>query len=243
VRKFIASLSVVLGLAGAAFAQTALTSTTLSTATDNKQVTVVVASATGFNAPGLAQAKGGVGGMSTANLTVLYVDREVMDIVAVSSTTITVRRGTQGTAATAHASGATVRVGPASNFALADPVGTCTRTLVPYVPVINVKTGEGFDCVNSMWAGYRGRSVGAAVASASTIAPIGHVTHVTGTTNVVTVTPPPFCPTNGCQITLIPDGLWSTTNAGNLAIASTGVVSKALILTYDAGTSKWYPSY
>lgn len=87
--------------------------------------------------------------------------------------------------------------------------------------------------------------VGAAIASAGTIAVLAPVTHITGTTNVVTITPPPGCAsgTNGCQITLIPDGLWSTTNAGNIAIATTGVVSKALILTWDNATTKWYPSY
>ena len=47
----------------------------------------------------------------------------------------------------------------------------------------------------------------------------------------------------GGQITLIPTGLWSTGTSGNIAIATTGVVSKALILSYDATTAKWYPSY
>lgn len=87
--------------------------------------------------------------------------------------------------------------------------------------------------------------VGVAIASAATIAPLAPVTHVTGVTGVVNITPPPGCTTgtNACQITLIPDGLWSTTNAGNIAIATTGVVSKALIMTWDNATTKWYPSY
>jgi hypothetical protein len=45
------------------------------------------------------------------------------------------------------------------------------------------------------------------------------------------------------QITLIPSGLWATNTAGNIALGSTAVVGNALILTYDATTSKWYPSY
>ncbi len=45
------------------------------------------------------------------------------------------------------------------------------------------------------------------------------------------------------QITLIPTGLWATNTAGNIALASTAVVGKALIMTYDATTAKWYPSY
>lgn len=80
------------------------------------------------------------------------------------------------------------------------------------------------------------------LASAATIQPTTPVAFVSGTTNVVTITPPPEM-VGGGQITLIPTGLWSTTTAGNIALATTGVVSKALILTYDAVTAKWYPSY
>lgn len=47
----------------------------------------------------------------------------------------------------------------------------------------------------------------------------------------------------GGQITLIPTGGWSTTTAGNIALATTAVVNKALILTWDTTTAKWYPSY
>ena len=47
----------------------------------------------------------------------------------------------------------------------------------------------------------------------------------------------------GGQITLIPTGVFTTTNAGNIAIASTAVVGKALTMTYDSTTTKWYPSY
>jgi hypothetical protein len=87
--------------------------------------------------------------------------------------------------------------------------------------------------------------VGSAIASAATIAPTKSITHVTGTTTISTITAPlNFTGTNrgGC-LTLIPDGLWSTSTAGNIALATTAVVSKALTMCYDAGTSKWYPSY
>ena len=47
----------------------------------------------------------------------------------------------------------------------------------------------------------------------------------------------------GGQITLIPTGLWATNTAGNIALATTAVVNRALTLTYDSGTAKWYPSY
>ena len=87
--------------------------------------------------------------------------------------------------------------------------------------------------------------IGTAIASAATIAPVSQLTHITGTTQITTITPPTGCTTSGfgCLITLMPDGLWSTGTSGNIALASTAVVSKALIMTYDPATSKWYPSY
>jgi hypothetical protein len=42
---------------------------------------------------------------------------------------------------------------------------------------------------------------------------------------------------------LIPTGVFTWTTAGNIALAGTAVVSKALTMTYDATTTKWYPSY
>jgi hypothetical protein len=82
------------------------------------------------------------------------------------------------------------------------------------------------------------------IVSATTIAPVNPIVFVSGTTNVVTITPPTgFTGGSGGQITIIPTGVFSTTAAGNIALASTAVVSKALIMTYDSGTAKWYPSY
>jgi hypothetical protein len=81
------------------------------------------------------------------------------------------------------------------------------------------------------------------LASAGTIAPTTPIAFVSGTTTINTITAPTPFANGGGQITLIPTGLWATSNAGNIAIASTAVVSKALILTYDVTTGKWYPSY
>ena len=80
------------------------------------------------------------------------------------------------------------------------------------------------------------------IASAATIQPLSPITFVSGTTTINTITVPAEF-VGGGQITLIPTALWSTGTSGNIAIATTGVVSKALILTYDATTTKWYPSY
>jgi hypothetical protein len=80
------------------------------------------------------------------------------------------------------------------------------------------------------------------IASAATIQPLAPITFISGTTTINTITVPSEF-VGGGQITLIPTGLWSTGTSGNIAIATTGVVSKALILSYDATTAKWYPSY
>ena len=39
------------------------------------------------------------------------------------------------------------------------------------------------------------------------------------------------------------NGIFTITTAGNIALAGTAVVGKALIMTYDNTTSKWYSSY
>ena len=81
------------------------------------------------------------------------------------------------------------------------------------------------------------------IASAATIAPTTQIVFVSGTAAIDTITPPSPISLGGGQITLIPTGLFTTTAAGNIALASTAVVSRALIMTYDVTTTKWYPSY
>jgi hypothetical protein len=81
------------------------------------------------------------------------------------------------------------------------------------------------------------------IASAATIAPTKQITFISGTTAISTITAPTGISTTGGQITLIPTGAWSTGTSGNIALATTAVVNKALIMTYDATTTKWYPSY
>jgi hypothetical protein len=80
------------------------------------------------------------------------------------------------------------------------------------------------------------------IASAATIEPQTPVVFVSGTTNVVNISVPPEM-VGGGQLTIIPTGVFATTTAGNIALATTAVVSRALIMTYDRTTNKWYPSY
>ena len=81
------------------------------------------------------------------------------------------------------------------------------------------------------------------IASATTIAPTKAITFISGTTAIVTITAPNPISVGGGQITLIPTGIFATTTAGNIALVTTAVVGKALIMTYDTTTAKWYPSY
>ena len=81
------------------------------------------------------------------------------------------------------------------------------------------------------------------VASASTIAPTTAIAFVSGVVAINTITAPSPISSGGGAITLIPTGIFTTTTAGNIALASTAVVGKALIMTYDTATAKWYPSY
>ena len=81
------------------------------------------------------------------------------------------------------------------------------------------------------------------IASASTIAPVKQITYISGTAAIVTITPQaPISGANG-SIILIPTGAFTWTTAGNIAIAGTAVVGKALHMTYTDSTGKWYPSY
>lgn len=81
------------------------------------------------------------------------------------------------------------------------------------------------------------------IASSNTIAPTNPITFISGTQLISTITPPALFTLTGGQITLIPTGVWSTNLTGNIALASTATVNRALIMTYDATTQKWYPSY
>lgn len=136
-RMLLVSAFLVLGMISLAQAQTTTTTTTLSTAVANTTDTqLTVASATGF----------------TAGTTSMFVDREYMDVLAVSGTRITVRRDARGIASS-HANGATVWVGPRGTgpFILTDKAGSCTATDEAYLPQINVHNANRYDCLSSAW--------------------------------------------------------------------------------------------
>src|SRR5271155_5704055 len=116
IKKLTILFAVLLGFASIAGAQTILLNTTLSVAaqgvgsvngatpTGNQSV-ISVTSATGISGPAAnTSLTSGVFATSEAQ-TYLYVDRELMEVKAVSGTTILVIRGQGGTGGVSHASG------------------------------------------------------------------------------------------------------------------------------------------
>src|SRR5579862_2534740 len=82
--------------------------------------------------------------------------------------------------------------------------------------------------------------VGAPITAASTIAPVAAIHHVSGATNIATITPPTTTFTG--SIRLIPGaGGINLVLGGNIAKASTGIQNQTLEVTFDG--SLWYPSY
>ncbi|MCX5920344.1 MAG: hypothetical protein NTW61_03320 [Candidatus Melainabacteria bacterium] len=127
--------------------------------------------------------------------------------------------------------------------ALTDETGTgsavfaTTPTLV--TPVIGAATGTSLSL-----SGFSAVSAAApTIASATTIAPTTPIVFVSGTAAVVNITAAAPISTGGGTITLIPTGAFTWTAAGNIAVLGTAVVNRALTMTYDATTTKWYPSY
>lgn len=238
------SFAAVLLVPPEARAQTVLSSTTLSAALSNNTSNVTFASGTGITAPG----------PNGTALTVVLVDREIMLVqTLVTGTTYTVARGQYGTDRVAHLSGATVWVAPDKAIARgAIPTGSCTRTAMPYVPIIYVSpvgvnnglTGGLFDCVGGVLLQTNSASstlVGATVSSATSITPTGTYFIVSGTTAVATIVVPAGWAAGKC-LAIQPSGIFATTTAANIGlITSATVVGRVLFMCWDG--SKWWPSY
>jgi hypothetical protein len=181
--------------------------------------------------------------------TMLYVDREAMLVLAISGTTVTVTRGANTTKAVGHASGAMVLAGSPDWFSDTDPTGSCTTATTKTAPHLNVITGNQWLCstITGTWIpGFQNVSapaqVNTAVASAAgEITPSGPLFHITGTAAITGFNiPVGFSHGSFCAI---PDGIFTTTTANNIALASTAVVNKLLCWTWDDTNSKFVPTY
>lgn len=167
------TVALVLGLTASVAAQTTVASTTLSSAVTATGNSVILASGTGV----------AVG-------TLLYVDGELMRATSItgsfSTTNPSVRRGVADgrTVAVAHLSGEEVWVIPNAanqvasaffvNFPATGPSGSCTASLLPYLPIINTKTGEIWDCAQNASSATNGISTAQWTAWASGY-PVSHV--------------------------------------------------------------------
>lgn len=130
-------IGLLLTLSAPAFAQTATTNTTLATAiSDTSGTSVVLTSATGVEAQGM-----------------LFIDREAFDVVSVNGTTARVKRAAEGTRASLHPITSPVwvaaRLQKASVFT--PPLkqvtfGTCVRANESFLPQIDIRTGDIWDC-------------------------------------------------------------------------------------------------
>jgi hypothetical protein len=271
-RKVVSLLILLAGLTGLAVGQAALTQTTLSAAvsgpsfysgtSQSLSLTVTLAACTGLAGPILPGTPSSI----------IYVGREAMGVFSLNTTTcvLNVNRGYLGTQAAPHPSGDMVLYGPNYAVTIAQggnpvpnglfqtdpPAGSCTAANTPTTPWVNVLTGAQWLCssVTSTWVpGFYNPLYPMAAAPTTAVAsvagatlPSGPLFHVTGTNAITSWTVPVGCngtAVGGCSFTIIPDAVCTWTAAGNIALAGSCVVNKALTFTWDAKNSKWIPSY
>jgi hypothetical protein len=239
--------------------QNIMLQTTTTAAINDSQNTLQVVSATGI----LFSPNG-------TNQTVLYIDRELMNVVGVTGTVITVARGAGGTRSSDHLSGALVIFGRPTWFAYTqqsagnvasgrydttDPAGSCVLANQPAQVYFNVYDGLAWQCSNAAtpnrWVPYFGNfgssstpiAVSPLVASAAgLITPSGQLFHVNGTAAITGFTLP--FGYRGGPFCIIPDAAFTTTTANNIAKATTAVANQLLCYAYDALAAKpFVPSY
>ena len=193
---------------------------------------------------------------------------EVMNVIAVNGSMISVTRldlfrqrfvgplvgGGLGTIVITEPSisGGPLFNGPfLSGFQEFDPIGGTQTNQASSVnqPWLNLTNGNQwlFSALTGVWVpGWNNpnsiKGVTAAVASAAgVILPSGPLFHVTGTAAITGFTLPiGFA---GGSFTIIPDGAFTWTTAGNIAIAGTAVVGVPITWTYDSYLGKFYPAY
>jgi hypothetical protein len=141
---------------------------------------------------------------------------------------------------------------PALGTVASGVISACTSTgMVLTAPVLGTPASGVLDnctgsptLTNVKFSGLTATTAAApTIASATTIAPTKPITFISGTTAIVNITAPSPISAGGGTIILIPTGAFTWTAAGNIAVLGTAVVNRALSLTYDVTTTKWYPSY
>jgi hypothetical protein len=233
--------------AGFAAAQVnTLTQTTTTSAILATDAIINVTSATGINAPNPGTSVIG---------SQLYVIApgsprgETMIVRSVTGTVIGVRRGATGIRS-GFPSGAIVLIGQPNWFQAYDPNGSCVTASVYVSPWVNTLTGAQWLCssVTLTWVPSWGNAAGDAFAPTTAVAsvagatlPSGPLFHMTGTNAITSFTMPVGFAAG--SFTVIPDGAFTATATNNIAKASTAVVGRPLIYTWDPATALFYPSY
>jgi hypothetical protein len=192
----------------------AINATTLSGAVGANDTSIGVVSATGITAPNFTT---GVG------VTYLFSEQELMQVLGLAGTVVSVARGWAGTVASAHASAAPIISGNPSDFAGFAPATKAT--------------------IDSPPASFTGFS--AAVAGANVNVASGALFHLTGTVIMKTLTAPAGYVEGGI-IRIVFDGsaaglTWDAT--GNIAVAGTATTAASFVeFVFDSGSGKWHPS-
>jgi hypothetical protein len=197
-------------------------------------------SATGVTASNY-QGAGTATNPGTGTITYLLVEQEIMQIVSISGTTVSVKRGMMGTRSMAHPTLTPFTFGLNSDF----------LNFVPAIKAFSIVQPE---------SGFLGAS--AAIASSASIIAPGPLFHVTGTTTITNMQPPTSALqsntgpnseenyVNGFRVTIIFDSTAKVASGGGgtgVAFASSPAANVAatfqdFILDASSGTALWYPS-
>jgi len=191
----------------AAFAQTALTQTTLSAAITSSQTTLQVASATGINSP----SSFGGATYTPGTSTLLVVDNEAIVVRSISGTLVNVQRGANGSKAKAHNAAAIVWAGSPDKFLVSDPSGTCTASIT-YNPTISINTAYSlnthyWNCISSTWQPVLTTGTITPAASSAAIQTAGQTFTVAGLISGEPISivsgpvPTSLCPLTGAAVT------------------------------------------
>ncbi len=226
-------------------AQTLINQTALTNAITATNTHIVLGNNAGITAPG----------PNRSNLKNILIDSEMFEAIAIDppgTNFIHVIRGVRQTLRATHQAGTTVWAGPSTAFVQSAPSGTCTRTALAYVPLVEIATRHTFDCPSNSgkWMRTDGPDptsyYGTAIASGSsaTVTIPAQTFKISGTSAITTFNVPAGW-TPGLCFNIIPTGNFTTsTSGGNIGKASTAVTGRVLKLCWDgSATQLWFPSY
>jgi hypothetical protein len=95
----------------------------------------------------------------------------------------------------------------------------------------------GFDNINVVFPGAD------VIAAAATITPKRLLTRITGTVPIATITPPNNYFNGPLYLYTSSASVFTTVTTGNIAVAVTATVNKAMAMIYDPSISKWQPLF